>query len=259
MAAQPPVVQIVSEPGAAADAAQDVQRGIDLTLYFFRETYNIPLTRPVRIILVGDRAAYIAVMVREFRVTQEEAERRARTTTGWTAGSTILVTVTASSSTATRVFLTAHELTHQWQIQVAVPAGPWRVYWIGEGVADAVAARVVEMGGHAPSGSYQTSWTGILRRAERRPDLSELVTQEGWFAALDRYGSSVTYRVAGLAAMYLTDRLGHGVMVTYFKTLGSTGDPAQAFFQAFSRSPEGFMEEFRSFLLNQMGRVRRAA
>lgn len=256
VAAQTPAVQVLSEPGVPPDAAQDVQRGSDLSLQFFRETYTLELKRSVHIILVPDNAAYIAALIREFSVSQTEADRRARTTTGWTAGSTIIINVGVLSPRA-RIFLTAHELTHQLQMQVTAAVDPWRLYWLAEGTADAVAAHVVEMSGHFPVEGYRTSWLATVHRAERRPDLSGLNTRGAWIAALDIYGSSVTYRVAGLGALYLIERFGHSAILAYFEALGRSDDPTQAFQQAFGWSIDAFIEEFRTFLASQAYSVTR--
>lgn len=253
VAAQAPAVQVVPEPGVAPEAILDVQHGVELSLQFFKSAYGLDLTRQVRIIIVPDRASYAAAMIREFRISEAEADRRTRTTSAWTAGPIIIMTVTPSSARASRIFLIAHELMHQFQMQVTAPVTPWRLYWMSEGVADAVAARTVESAGYAAAGSYQARWLGTLRRASVRPELPGLGTMEGWFAWLDRSGSSATYALAGLAALYLADRAGHGAILAYFRALSGGNDAPTAFQQAFSRPLEVFLEELRRFLGDQLG------
>ncbi len=252
-AAQTSPVQIVPEPGVAPEAVLDVQRAVELSLEFFRREYGVDLTRQVRVVLVPDRTSYIAALVREFRVDQAEADRRARTTTGWTGGATILMTVTTNSARAFRMTLTAHELVHQLQMQVTAPVNPWRLYWMAEGVADAVAARIVESGGYAAAGAYQMRWVEVMRRATRRPDLQELVTEAGWFVSLDRNGSGTTYALAALAGLSLMERHGHPAILSYFRALAGTNDGAAAFQQTFNQALEAFLEEFRRSLSNQLG------
>jgi hypothetical protein len=250
-------VQLAPELGVAPEAVLDVQRAAELAQEFFRREYSVELTREVRIVIVPDRTAYAAAMRREFRVDDAEAERRARTTTAWTAGSTIVMTVTPGSARAFRMVLTAHELVHQLQIQVSTPVNPWRLYWVAEGVADAVAAHIVETNGYAPAGTYRERWVTSLRRAARRPDLQELSTQDGWFASLDRSGSGVTYALSALAAHYLAERHGHGAILTYFRTLGITGDGAPAFQRTFTQPLDLFIDGFRRFLTEQIGATHR--
>jgi hypothetical protein len=253
-AAQSSPVQVVPEPGVAPEAVLDVQRGIELSLLFFRTEYGLDLLRQVRIVVVPDRAGYVAALLRELRISEAEAERRARTSTAWTAGFVIIATVTSSSTRASRMYLMAHELTHQLQMQVSAPANPWRLYWMAEGAADAVAARIVESNGYAPAGAYQQRWIAVLKRAANRPGLLELNTQEGWFASLDRSGSATTYAVAALAAAYLMERSGNGAILTHFRALSTRSDGAAAFQQAFSRTLETFLEEFRRTLGDQLSR-----
>jgi len=251
--AQTSPVQIVPEPGVAPEAVLDVQRAVELSAEFFRREYGVDLTRQVRVVLVPDRAGYVAALIREFRVDQTEAERRARSTTGWTSGATILITVTANSARAFRMVLTAHELVHQLQMQVTAPVNPWQLYWMAEGVADAVAARVVESGGYAPTGSHRMRWVQVMRRAPRRPDLQELVMETGWFGSLDRNGSGTTYALAALAGQSLMERHGHPAILNYFRALAGTNDGAEAFQRTFNQTLEAFLEEFRRTLSNQLG------
>jgi len=253
-AAQSPTVLVVPEPGVVPEGVLDVQRGVDLSIQFFRSEYGLELARQVRIIVVPDRAGYAAALIREFRINNAEAERRARTSSAWTAGLTIIVTITSSSARASRMHLVAHELTHQLEMQVAAPASPWQLYWMAEGVADAVTARIVESGGYAPSGTYQARWLESLRRAPRRPELHELGTMESWFASLDRSGSPATYALAGLAALSLVDRFGHGAILAYFRALNGHNDAATAFQRGFGRPLESFLEEFRRLLIDQLGK-----
>jgi hypothetical protein len=250
---QPIPVQIVPEPGVVPEAVLDVQRAAELAHEFFWREYGVELTRQVRIVIVPDRTAYVGAMLREFRVDQAEAERRARTTTAWTAGSTIVMTITPSSARAFRMVLTAHELAHQLQIQVTAPVNPWRLYWMAEGVADAVAAHIVEANGYAPAGTYRERWVTGLRRAARRPDLQELGTQDDWFASLDRSGSGITYALAAMAAHYLAERHGHRAILTYFRTLGAMGDGPAAFQRTFTQPLDLFIDSFRRFLTEQIG------
>ncbi len=252
-AAQTSPVQIAPEPGVAPEAVLDVQRAVELSLEFFLREYGLDLTRQVRVVLVPDRAGYIAALIREFRVDQAEADRRARTTTGWTSGATILMTVTANSARTFRMTLTAHELVHQLQMQVTAPANPWRLYWMAEGIADAVAARIVESGGYAAAGSYQTRWVEVMRRATRRPDLQELATEAGWFVSLDRNGSGTTYALAALAGHSLMERHGHPAILNYFRALAGTNGGTAAFQRTFNQTLDAFLEEFRRSLSNQLG------
>lgn len=254
---QPPLAQIAPEPGVVPEAVLDVQRAAELAQEFFRREYGVELTRQVRIVIVPDRAAYAAALLREFRIDETEAKRRARTTTAWTAGSTIVMTITPSSARAFRMVLTAHELVHQLQIHVTMPVNPWRLYWMAEGVADAVAAHIVETNGYAPAGTYRERWITGLRRAARRPDLQALGTQDGWFASLDHSGAGTTYALAALAAHYLAERYGHGAILTYFRTLGATGDGPTAFQRTFTQPLDLFMEGFRRFLTEQIGAASR--
>lgn len=248
--AQSGVVVVEREVGVPAQAADDVQSGVDLTLKFFRETYGIVPSQRIRIILLPSQASYIDALLREFKVTRPEAERRARTTSAWTQGGMILIDVGNIDSTRGRLFLVAHELTHQLQMHIAAPVSITQLYWLAEGMADAVAAHVVGSSGISTVEAYRKSWVESLR-GRPHPQLADLAEDSGWFAALDRYGSSPTYRVAGLAALLLVERSGQGSLLNFFRLLPTT-DPSKAFLQTFSMRIEVFVEDYKAYLLNQL-------
>lgn len=257
--AQSGTVSVERETGVSMPAAEDVHWGVDLTLKFFRETYGIVPSQRIRIVLLPSQSAYIDALLREFKVTRIEAERRARTTSAWTQAGTILIDVGHVDSTRGRLFLVAHELVHQLQMHIAAPVSITQLYWMAEGMADAVAAYIVEAAGISTVEAYRRAWIEALR-GRPHPELADLADDSGWFAALDRYGSSATYRVAGLAALLLMERSGQGSLLNFFRLLPTTG-ASQAFLQTFSMRVEIFVEDYKAYLLHQLqaGALPRAA
>ncbi len=244
--ASPVVVQL--EPRVPADAGADFTRAADLTQQFFRETYSIDLNRSIRIILVPDVAAYAATMIREWNITQTEADRRARTTSGWTNRMTIIVNVDSTRTARSRIFLAAHELTHQFQIQVSAPVGAWGLYWLTEGVADVLGARVIDLARAGTLTDTRQSWIDTLRRAALRPDLTQIDTEQAWFTALDTYGSAVTYRSAAMATLYAAETKGYAPLIAYYQALRDTRDRAQAFQRAIGVTLEEFTTDYKAHL-----------
>lgn len=241
-------VTVSAEPRVQSDAVSDFTRAADLTLQFFRETYGLDLTRSIRILLVPDAAAYAAAMMREWNINQTEADRRVRTTSGWTSGTTIIVNTANTSTPRARIFLAAHELTHQYQIQVSAPTGAWTLYWMTEGVADVVGARLVDRGGAGVMTDTRQAWVTALRRAATRPDLDALATESAWFAALNAHGAAVTYRYAGMAALYLAETKGYPPLMGFFAALRDTRERAPAFQRAAGITLDEFTHEYKVHL-----------
>lgn len=241
-------VTVIAEPRVPPDASADFTRAVDLTLQFFRETYTLDLTRSIRVLLVPDAAAYAGVMIREWNITQTEADRRVRTTSGWTTGTTIIINVANTTTRRARLFLASHELTHQYQIQISAPAGAWTLYWLTEGVADVIGARMVDRGGAGAMADTRQTWIDALRRAPTRPDLNEIVTEPSWFAALTVHGSGVTYRYAGMAALYLAETRGYPPLMGFFAALRDNRERAPAFQRAAGITLEDFTTDYKAHL-----------
>ena len=166
----------------------------------------------------------------------------------WRVRGLIILDVSGTPTTRQRTFLTAHELTHQYQRGLAKnQAG--QVKWLLEGMAETVGAQVVDRQGYFRLNQYRDNWQGGLRATPRRPGLEELVTAQGWANSIDRYGSPATYKTAGLAVLLLADQRGLEKVCDYFIRLGKQESPEDAFFHAFGRSLTEYMTEYERQML----------
>ncbi len=246
---------IVIEPGVPRETAADYERAVDLSLLFFSQTYGLRPAAVPRIVVVPDTDRYIAALMRELQVDRAEAERRSRTSTVWGSARAIVVNAKGEARSRERVFDIATVIAAQVFTQVAKPHNPFSVYWLAQGGADVLGARVVETSGLFSVDAYRRVWLDILRRTQSRPDLAVLQDREGgWYAAFDRYGNSVIYDTARTAVLRLIDRAGYGPLMTYFRGLSAGRDPAQVFQEAFGVSLETFMADYRSYLTAEMQR-----
>jgi hypothetical protein len=200
------------------------------------------------VVLVPTASAYSAALVREYRISPAEAGRRARTTSGWSDGLVIIINIERLSSSLGRFSLAAHELTHQYQIQVTAPADAWGLYWYAEGMADWVGWNVAEVAKVATVDDQRSLWLGRLRQAQALPRLATLDTRTKWSAALEVYGTPNTYRVAALAVDHLVSTGGMETTLTYLRLLRESGDRVQAFRRVFGMTADEYSDEFRSRL-----------
>ncbi len=228
-------ITIIAESGVSDAGKADVQAAADATLSLVRDTYGLELQRAMRVILTANTEAYSAAHVREFGVTKAEADRRARTTRGWTSGNTILMNMGNLGNRSVRTRILSHELVHQYQDQVCKGSNCGELTWMREATADVIAARVVESVGATTLAQYREEWRTLLAEAPALPSLSELHSAQAWYAALDKYGSDVGYRTADMAGLRLLELGGQDALLGFFVKL-SEGDPESAFVDAFGVS-----------------------
>ncbi|HWQ62223.1 MAG TPA: hypothetical protein VN521_07920 [Negativicutes bacterium] len=230
--------------GTIPDAAKnDAYAAADKVEKFFAANLGMSLDRDVRILIVPNRDAYIQANIRENKVTLQEAERRAKTTRAWSQGSLIIQNVgdATLNSSSERVFNIAHELVHQYQSQVS-GGRHTRMEWLAEGAADAIAAKILEIEKLQTLAEYRAKRISVIKKAKKYPSVAELELAKNWYAALDKYGSRVTYRVADIAVLELLNNFDHKDLFAYFAAVKTT-DPKEAFEAVFKKPIAGFFAE----------------
>lgn len=224
---------------------EDTHRAVDITLEYFKSKFGVEINRDIRILLVPDKDSFKQALIRELKVTPEEADRRVRTTTAWTGGTLIIHNVDrltdSSRSKATSAFVIAHELTHQLQYQECSASG--RLMWLHEGMADYVAGHIVESAQLYTMPLYQLEWFRIIRQAPALPPLGKIHTSQEWYASLDEYGSSVTYRTATYAVGQLVRQPGVAGLFAYCKAVRNS-EPAAAFRATFGMALSDYETSF---------------
>lgn len=233
-AAFPGEIRIDTEPGVPAEAAASAKLAADSTLRFFKEIFARELQGDVYIRIVGTPESYAVAFLKEGKINQKEAERRARTTIGWSIGEGLILQNVGAPfhpNHRRRLYNIGHELTHKYQAQECLDRCP-KILWMYEGVAGAFAAKIVEMAGERELAKQKESWLQEVRKLSKRPGLDELVSPSDWRRGLDRYGSDPLYSFAGLAVIRLIEAKGYGSIFVYFDRL-KDHSPEEAFRAAF--------------------------
>ncbi len=239
-AAASPSITIVVEAGVPGPAVADVAAATEATLALFRDTYGVDLQRSLRIVLVPDGEAYVAAQMRENRVERAEAERRARTTTGWSSDDgTVLLNVGGGRSRPDRAATLGHELAHQYQTQVCGGNKAHGLMWMREGVAQVAGAQAVARAGGPTLVETRADWRRSLASAPSLAPLSVLHSESEWYAALDDASAGPVYRIAGTAVLTLADRHGYWPLLDYFARVNDS-DVETAFAEAFGTSLDAF-------------------
>lgn len=226
-------VQPGVNPAVTADTAVAVQHSVQ----FCNENFHFQLSQPVTIMIVANTKAYQEELQKTLGVDEVAAARWARTSAAVSGQNKILRNGAAAVSDGDRIFLVAHEMTHQYQRNIGFPS---ECAWLVEGMADAVAAHVTQDVGRRSVNEYRDAWGRLLQKQAQIPSLSDLSTRQGWSDSLQLFGVSVTYRTAGLTVLQLWDDYGFDKVLEFYRR--SITDGPNAAFEAVFGFP---LEEFQ--------------
>lgn len=247
--AQTNKIQISAETGVSDEAVASARLAADTSLRFFKENFNLELHRDIRILIAPNPETYAAMFMRESNINQQEADRRARKTIGWSIGDRLIlqnVGTPFKPNPRRRIYNISHEIVHKFQGQECADRCS-KVTWIYEGVAGVFAARVVELSGDRPLAQQKESWLHEVRKLAKRPELKELISQSDWNKGLDKYGTDPSYSLAALAVSKLIEEKGYEAIFVYFRKL-KDGSPEDSFKTAFGLDIEGFEGAFNASL-----------
>jgi hypothetical protein len=248
-AAQTNKIQISAEPRVSDEAIANARLAVDNSFRFFKETFNLELQKDIRILIVPNPETYAAILMRESKINQKEADRRARTTFGWSIADYLIIQNTGAPfnpNPRRRIYNMSHEIVHKFQAQECSDQCS-KIMWIYEGVAGVFAARIVELSGIRPLAQQTESWLQEVRKLAQRPELKEQRSPSDWSKALDRYGSDPAYSMAALAVSHLIEEKGYASIFDYFRKL-KNGSPEDSFKLAFGIDMKGFEDAFTTSL-----------
>ncbi|WP_093688015.1 hypothetical protein [Sporolituus thermophilus] len=245
----PSQVEMVAKPGVSKFELQIARRAVSFTARFMDERCQLALNHPVKVVLTADQASYFAVLRDEEQLDGDIIRSQLARSTGTTVNDHVIINAGAVEYYRDMVFITAHEMVHQYQPADAAQAG---LCWLTEGTADVVAANVVaaDSGKTAVVDEYRRNWLKVVKSDGHRPGLEMLDAKADWLAAVRR-DAPVAYRTAALAVLYLTDRNGYGALAAYWQLRAGGKPPEPAFQQAFGLSSAQFAAQFAAWLAQQ--------
>lgn len=234
-------VTIVDDPDVAPAAVEAVDRAVAATLDLFREEFGLTLNHDVRLVLTANKEDYATALTRQGGHSRDAAASRADKSVGMSSrGGMIVENLGRQGNLAEKIFVAAHELTHQFEDQ-ASGGRHNAVRWLSEGTADYVAARVVETSKLGRLADYRSRWTSQVA-ASARPPLAALHGYAAWLAAESRFGGNAIYRRGDLAVLQLIDARGERALFDYFRKLRDR-DPERAFREAFGQDLGRFEQQ----------------
>ena len=236
-------IDVVVDHGVEQDAATQAQAAVRATIDFFQNTYGLGLDRDIRIRFTCDISNYKKAIQDWYGASESQASQQSHMSLGLQQGGTLIVNLGDIHSNFLQLFVLCHEIVHHFQGQMSGDRqGSLR--WMAEGMADAVAAHVLEGIGVKAAGRYQNWWQEKLKKARDWPKLENLHTPKEWLAAVRAYGPNVTYKTSAMAVLTLGQWKGYRSLFTYLQALKSAG-PEDAFYQAFGARLNDFEKQFR--------------
>jgi len=205
------------------------------------------LERDLQIFLVANQDAYRTALMERYGLSDNQARNVAEGTAGFSrgsAGATIVINMGGLKSGQNQFFCLCHELVHQFQSQESRDRHN-SIRWLSEGVADALAAHLLDTAG-LKKADYKSYWQEIVKRAPRYPRLESLHSYNEWFASMDANGPQVTYDTSALAVLALVQWKGYGPLFAYFTALRQLS-PEAAFLRAFGTTVADFEKQFTPF------------
>jgi hypothetical protein len=223
-------IEVIPEAGVPPEAKRLTEQAANATLWYFHNNYNLGLDKTMRFVLVPNKDAFFKALQREAGMTQAEAAKHAQFI-GISYKNTIVLICGSVRQIRFHLHATCHELVHQFQGLVSGDRHG-QVRWMTEGSAEVIAARVLETIKLDTIAHRRQEWMQILRKAPKKPMLTELTGYEVWSNAMAKYGGETAYTASALAVLTLAQQSGYEGLFLYFKNL-KHNNPQKAFYNAF--------------------------
>ncbi len=222
---------------------------------------GLPLPDRFTVLVYPTRTEYERGLIRDGRLPPERAARLAAYSVGLAHRHRLFINDEALRGARRGVWLgvVAHELTHLAQYELAGGGRGRSEQWLREGMADWVAARVLERLGEATFGGRRQRLIGVLARAspglEHALDLADLGRPLRWEARHLASGEPSLYPLAFLAVDDLVRRRSFSSLIVYFQAFAASDERFGHFRRAFGLSMEAFEAEFSTGLRDELRRA----
>lgn len=242
-------VNLSVQSTVSSEDKEAITRAICFTGDFWDKEYGLKLDQPVRVTIVLDQISYLQHLINEEHLPTSVAYFQTGHSAGLTHANHVVINARSAKDYNELIFITAHELSHQYQRQLN--PSPTRLTWLVEGMADVIAARVVSenIGREDKAADYHQQWLSNLKAIRKHPRLNELDTSQGWLSSIVTYGETSTYHTAGVAVAALAKQAGYQSLGQLQKKLCLV-DSEQAFKDLYGKSLTEFYEEVEQ-VLNQ--------
>lgn len=253
-------IHVIEEPGVDAVMAKNVRTVVASFDQLLAEEMKVSLNHDVKVFIAPTQGAYANVLQRELGQSRDAAERNAKVTGGMSHVRHQAVALNGESSVMKSLgsvaTLVAHELFHQIQGQLEGEKR-YRLYWMSEGSADYVGARIAEKLGVANVESWKQQRINQLRKSSSYASPNELafLSSSQWTTLMENKKSP--YEVSDLMLLFVLDRSGKGIdaIAEYFRLCGKVMDGNKALSGAFGVDLATVNVEFLPWLTSRLAKT----
>lgn len=246
----------ISYDTAVPDAVRhNVQTAVRVTEDLFK-SHSVTLDRKIAIYITADTAAYEDALIRRHSVPPAEAAQRSKTNSASTSGKVILVNADPMTKEHAQYAMVAHELTHQFQYQMASEESQNQLFWLTEGFADWIGSKVAQAAHKGQMEQDRRTWLFRIHARGAHPPLHQLNSRVDWNRAGTEFQGNIQYRTAGLAVFYLSTRCGEAKLIQYFQAIDGRNNE-EVFADVFGMTTAQFYMEFEEYLRQELGKVKR--
>ena len=253
-------IQVIEEPGVDPVMAKNVRTVVASFDQLLADEMKVALNHDVKVFIAPTQSAYANVLQRELGQNRDTAERNAKVTGGMSHARHQAVALNGESSVMKSLgsvaTLVAHELFHQIQGQLEGEKR-YRLYWISEGSADYVGARIAEKLGVVNLASWKQQRINQLRKAASHASANELafLSASEWTTLME--AKKNPYEVSDLILLFVLERSGKGIesIGEYFRLCGTMMDGSKALASAFGVELATVNKEFSPWLASHLAKT----
>lgn len=234
-------VQVTAAPvSVPAPYVTDYRSAVALISNIMVTELRLPLPGEVVVFVYPTREAYAEGLARHGRMSRARAAEIAAYSVGLGQPRRLFISDAGLRGKSRGVWLgvVAHELTHVAQYELSGGRRGRSEQWLREGMADWVAARVLERLGETTFGRRRNQALKAVARSlhpvdREPPDLARLGTPRGWETWNLYRPEAPSYRLAFLLTDLLIQQHGMDRMIAYFRAFARSNDRFGAFQDAF--------------------------
>ncbi len=250
-------ITIIPEPNTPPQVLKIVEKVVAAFNGIVEQRMKVTLSKDIKIFVCPNLQSYRRVLQEEFDYSPAEAVSHSEMTGGVARDERNLIALNFGEvifdQESSAYYVTAHELAHQLQFQLASGKENRGLYWLAEGSADYIAAQIAEDVGFMEVADWKIEQYYGVRHAKNIVSPSELsdVTHYGWEKLMksDRH----PYTVAGLMTCFLmkiAPRTGLNAIAQYYQRLTMLETADMNFEQSFGMSYPDFEERVRGWFEN---------
>ncbi len=225
------------------------EKGAEMARQLVFDAWQGQLQDALRVVLTENRDEYVTTMAREFGLSAAQAAAQAKNEFWTDRGSVVVMNAATLTEPEDKIYQIAFVVLTRMITEAGGVKNADNMKWLSYGTASIMAARSTERSGFARYGDFQGSWEYGLRRSRSWPNLTWLMTLDGWSAAAETHSPEAVRGVAALSTHYLADKYGGYARVgEWLKATLASDNPEMSFHKVYGMTVAQFWDRARDFV-----------